>query len=150
MDWVSGLGLLFAAIAAVASVIAVFAAIYTIGLTRQSQQEDRVRRLAEALIAVMTASEDYPGGGNVGGPVGRYEPFDEAIRQLKQTVALSILGLSADVTEPLIDLLKKNAWRHPNIALFNAHKAFESLNTQREAAALPSFWRPWRRPQLHS
>ena len=54
MDEVSAVGLFFAEHAAVASVVAGPAAIQTITLTDKIQRVERPRRLAEALISVIT------------------------------------------------------------------------------------------------
>src|SRR5690348_589623 len=109
MDAVSVFALLFAFVAAVASVVAALAAVQAVRLTRLTRDEDNARRLAEALIAVMTAAENYPK--TLGAAAGRDEAFNSAIDQLKRATALSILGLSADVSEPVLALLEKDAWK---------------------------------------
>jgi hypothetical protein len=48
-------------IAAVASVLAVFAALATVRLTINYRREERLRHLAEALTFVVTTAEDHPG-----------------------------------------------------------------------------------------
>jgi hypothetical protein len=135
----------FAAIAAVASVVAARAAAQTVRLAERARREDQMRRLAEALIEVMIAAEDYPRG-DLGAAQSGYEPFDNAQRQLKRATGLSILGLSASVSEPVTDLMEKDAWKRPDIALYKAHKAYEQLGAEADAVAEPSrrrstFWR---------
>lgn len=134
MDPVSVAGLVAAAVAAVSGVSAARAARETVTLTTRARREDQLLRLAQALIEVTIAAEDYPRG-NLGAAAGRYEPFDEAQRQLKRAAALSIVGLGAEVSDPVIELLANDAWKHPNIAMFKAREALEKVNDEAEALA---------------
>src|SRR5436305_4814028 len=110
MNTASVLALIFAFVAAIASVVAALGAMQTVRLARASRREEQLRRLADALIDMMVAAEDYPRD-SLGAAASRYEPFDSAQRQLKRATGLSILGLGTDVSEPVVELLRKEAWQ---------------------------------------
>jgi hypothetical protein len=94
------------AIAAVASVLAVLAALATVRLTINFRREERLRHLAEALTFVVTTAEDHPGPNGPAPEVAVADALlEEALHHLDRVVALSLLGLSAQVSRPVLELM---------------------------------------------
>jgi len=133
-------------IAALACVLAVFAALATVRLTINYRREERLRRLAEALTFVVTTAEDHPGPD---GPAPEVAAADarlkEALRQLDRVVALSLLGLSAQISKPVLELMDPSMRSDPRGAFMYGTQAFQQLLEEHQPPKpLRTRWRDWR------
>jgi hypothetical protein len=133
-------------IAAVASVLAVFAALATVRLTINYRREERLRHLAEALTFGVTTAEDHPGPN---GPTLEVAVADAhleaALRQLDRVVALSLLGLSAQISKPVLELMDPSMRADPRGAFMYGTQAFQQLlEEHRPRKPLRTRWRDWR------
>lgn len=115
-------------VAAVASVLAVFAALATVWLTISYRREERLRHLAEALTFVVTTAEDHPGPSGPAHEVAMADArLEQALRQLDRVVALSLLGLSAQVSKPVLELMDPSMRADPRGAFMYGTRAFQQL-----------------------
>jgi hypothetical protein len=119
MDAVSVLGLLFAAIAASASVTAVW-------LTIAYAHEQNMRRLAEALVAVRRAANDVRSAGGT----GRSQALDDALEEVQPAVAVPI-GSVADLGGWLDRLLDPAAAKDAFQTACDADDAYKRLRESR-------------------
>lgn len=111
-------------IAAAASLVAAGCALATVRQAAQLRREERLRTLAEALIAMVSATEKNPGHGIDAGWDARVA---EAMRQVEQAAGLSLLGLGAAITEPFLDLLDPMIRDDPPRLFLHATRAFQQL-----------------------
>jgi len=111
-------------IAAVASFLAAGCALATVRQTVTLRREAQLQTMADALMAAISASEKNPGHGK--DPVWDARLAD-AVRQVERVAGLSLLGLSAKITEPLIDLLDPAIRQDPDQMFLRASRAFEEL-----------------------
>jgi hypothetical protein len=133
-------------IAAVASVLAVFAALATVRLTINYRREERLRHLAEALTFVVTTAEDHPGPNGPAPEVAMADArLEEALRQLDRVVALSLLGLSPQISTPVLELMDPSMRDDPRGAFMYGTQAFQQLlEEHRPRKPLRARWRDWR------
>jgi hypothetical protein len=134
--------MVWSVIAAVASVFATIAALATVKLTVGYRREERLRVLAEALTNVVVAAEDFPGFSDRVALVAASKQLTEALRQLDRVAALSLLGLSAQISEPIIALMDPSVRRKPKLAFALGTQAFERLlEEHRPRKSLRVRWR---------
>lgn len=132
-------------IAAAASVVAVLAALATVRLTINYRREERLRHLAEALTFVVTTAEDHPGPNGPASEVASANArLAEALRQLDRVVALSLLGLSAQISKSVLELMDTSMRTDPTGAFAFGTQAFERLlEEHRPRKPLRVRWRDW-------
>jgi hypothetical protein len=129
-------------VAAVASVAAAFAALVTVRLTIGYRREERLRRLAEALTAVVVAGEDHPGRNGSPVEVAKADArLRAALREVDRVAALGLLGLSARVTEPVVDLMDPGVRNDPQMAFMLGTRAFQQLLTEHSPRRTRRQWR---------
>lgn len=130
------------AVAAVASVVAAAAALVTVRLTIGYRREERLRRLAEALTAVVVAAEDHPGPNGIPDEVASSDArVRTALREVDRVAALGLLGLSARVTVPVIDLMDPSVRNDPDMAFMLGTRAFQELLTEYSPRRSRRRWR---------
>lgn len=113
-------------VAALAALVAAVAALVTVWLTIGYRREERLRNLAEALIAVVSAAEDHPKHPGTVSPAADAH-LREALRQLDRVVALSLLGLSAQISDPVLQLMEPSVRTDPQRVFALGTRAFERL-----------------------
>lgn len=116
--------MLWAVIAAVAALIAAACALATVIQTARLRRDEHLRTLADALITMISATEKNPGHGVDSTWDARVA---EAVRQIERASGLSLLGLSAQITEPFLDLLDPTNQEDPQKLFVHATRAFEQL-----------------------
>jgi hypothetical protein len=127
---ISAVGLVFAAIAAVA-------AMQTVALTRLTLVEQRLADVHETIVAVMAAAN------HAQPPLGTEmtehdQRFDDAVHELTRRTAGSLGGVSDAVWEPIGKIINdKNIWNKPTHAMSLAMEAQRALMTEREQVLQP-------------
>jgi hypothetical protein len=130
------------AIAAVASVVAALAALATVRLTIGYRREERLRRLGEALTAVVVVAEDHPGPN--GSPIELANAdarLVAALREVDRVAALGLLGLSVRVTEPVLDLMDPSVRSDPQLAFMLSTRAYQELLMEHSPRRSRRRWR---------
>jgi hypothetical protein len=126
-------------IAAVASLVAAACAMRAVAQTAQLRQEARQQVLADALIAMISATEKNPG-------YGKDHFWDarviRAVSQVERATALSLLGLSAEIKEPVFELLDPSNHKNPDRLFMAATKAFEEMRLEKGGAPIAAQLEP--------
>jgi len=112
-------------IAAASSLLAVICALITVHQTVKLRREAQLQTLADALIAVISAAEKHPGKGDAVWDAR----LADAVRQVERATALSILGLSKEITAEVMPLLEPSNRSDPEKMFLHATNAFQTLRT---------------------
>lgn len=126
VDW-TAVGGIATLVACVASVFAAGFALVTIRQTAKLRHEARQQILADALITMINTTEKNPGHGQ--DPTWDARLLD-AIHQVQRATGLSIIGLSAKITEPILGLLDPPNQEDPYLMFMYATKAFDELRIE--------------------
>lgn len=118
-------------IAAIASLVAAACALAAVRQAAQLRREARQQILADALIAMISATGTAPSADPA---------VTDAIRQIERAAGLSLLGLGAQVKESILGLLDPKNHDNPPRLLMYATKAYEELMV--ENGGLPIFSNP--------
>jgi predicted type IV restriction endonuclease len=118
VDVASAAGLFFAAVAAGGSAA-------TVWLTIGYRREERIRRVAEALVRVRRTAVEVIKVATAG-HVPRSE-VDDAVAELGRVMALPLRGVKRDARVEIEYLLADEAWRDPQGAAMAARRAQETL-----------------------
>jgi hypothetical protein len=119
--------LIWAVIAAVASLVAATRALKAVAQTAQLRREGRQQILADALIAMISATEKNPGWGK-----DRFwdARVIRAVFQLERAAGLSLLGLSAELKEPVFELLDPAIHQNPHRMFMAATRAYDEMRVE--------------------
>lgn len=123
----------WAVVAAVASLVAAACALRAVAQTAQLRREARQQVLADALIAMISATEKNPGYGE--------DPFWDArvvsaVSQIERATALSLLGLSAAIKESVLALLDPPNQKNVDLLFMAATKAFDEIRVENGGAPI--------------
>lgn len=127
---ISVIGLVFAAVAAVA-------AMQTVALTRVTLLEQRLADVHETIIAVMDSAShaQLPSGEE---RTDHDERFDNAVHELTRRAAGSLAGISDDVWGPIGEIINdKNIWKKPTHAMYLAMQAERALHAETNSILRP-------------
>ncbi len=113
-------------IAAIASLVAAACALLAVRQTTRLRREARQQILADALITMINATEKNPGNGD---PVWDARVID-AVHQVQRATGLALLGLSAEIKEPVLGLLDPPNQTDPSLLFLYATKAYEELRVE--------------------
>ena len=114
-------------IAAVASLIAAACALAAVLQAAQLRREGRLQILADALIAMMNATEKNPGFGQ--DPEWDARLLD-AVHQVQRATGLALLGLSAEIKKPVLDLLHPPNQTDTYLMFMLATKAYDEIRVE--------------------
>lgn len=125
--------MIWAVIAAVASLVAAACALRAVEQTARLRREARQQILADALIAMISATEKNPG-------YGADSSWDArvigAVSQIERATALSLLGLSADIKESVLVLLDPPNQKDVALLFMAATKAFDEIRVENGGAPI--------------
>ncbi len=119
--------MIWTVIAAVASLVAAACALQAVMQTAQLRREARQQILADALIAMMNATEKNPGHGK--DPDWDRRVLD-AVHQVQRATGLALLGLSAEIKEPVLYLLDPANQRDTYRMFMYASKAYDQMRVE--------------------
>ncbi|HTU98794.1 MAG TPA: hypothetical protein VMF14_23280 [Solirubrobacteraceae bacterium] len=120
----TGLSLLFAAVAAIASVVAAQKAVETVRLTIREAHRADMRRLTDSLDSIITAATHMPKD-SLGHAVAATAAFGAAQSELRR--ALMAVRRVPGLHEEMNRLIATTAWQRPNAVVMTAATVLDKL-----------------------